>query len=450
MKIRHALLTVLATAVSSGALLIGANAGDAFIDVGKQEPITIAIQASPWYKGFETIVGLYQKQTGNKVNLDVTPFNGLLEKARNAVRSSESAYDLVNLDSTWTTEFYESGYLKPLTEIDPGFALPKEAIACGDTAYWNAEKRWRTADGGTLMTVGPNCQTHLLYYRKDLFDKQGISPPKTYDDVVAACQKLQQRPKLYGFVTRGERGDAVRFDWMPFMLGYGAKIVADPENGDFTVTLNSPEAKMALDKFVEVAKACGPENAAAIAQADVIQLMSVGRAAMAQAVMAAYPSFQDPNKSRVVGQVSTAIDPSPVGKNPGVVLAGWNLGIPKNLPEGRQKAALAFLKWFMTKDAQLAYAEAGAVPVRTDVIAELAKDPKYAWLGTYLEGLKYAQPVLGFVEGPAVGDVMGLKLNQALLGQLSSAAALNDAATEIHSLLEKSGRKTGTLPPLAN
>ena len=84
-----------------------ARAQPAFADVGAQPPITILINSSPWYAGFEKAVELYEKQTGNKVKLDVTPYGGMLEKARNAVRGARSPYDLINLDTQWTIEFYE-------------------------------------------------------------------------------------------------------------------------------------------------------------------------------------------------------------------------------------------------------------------------------------------------------------------------------------------------------
>ena len=47
-------------------------------------PITIHINASPWYGGFEGLVLQYEKDTGNKVILDKIPYPGMLEKARNA------------------------------------------------------------------------------------------------------------------------------------------------------------------------------------------------------------------------------------------------------------------------------------------------------------------------------------------------------------------------------
>ena len=115
----------------------------------------------------------------------------------------------------------------------------------------------------------------------------------------------------------------------------------------------------------------------------------------------------------------------------------------------RKKAALAFAKWFMSYDAQYAFAKAGGIPNRSDVLAsDLAKDPNYRWMPAYLETLKTAKQELGYQEGPQVEQVLGLRLNQALIGETSSGKALNAAAKEIEDLFRKSGRKTGSLPPL--
>lgn len=336
----------------------------------------------------------------------------------------------------------------PLDQIEPGYALPKQVLTCGNSYFWNAAKQFRTPNGGLLMAIPPNCNTHVLVWRKDLFDQAGLPAPRTYDDVLNACAKLQSPPRLYGFVTRGERGNGIRFDWMPFMLGYGAHVVADAENGDFTVTINSPAAKQALDKFIEIMKRCAPPNAGSIGQADVIQLMAVGKVAMAEVVIAAWSGLQDPNKSMVAGKVAAAVNPAPVGHPPGVVIGNWHFAIPKNIPEARQKADMAFFKWFLTKDAQMAYAEAGGIPVRSDVLSELATQPKFAWMAAYNDSMKIGQQVLGYVEGPAVEQVLGLRLNQALIGEMTSAQALNAAAKEIRDVFARSGRKTGLLPPL--
>ena len=451
MKLSH--IRRMSLSAAAAALFAGspALAQDSFLDVGQQEPITILINASPWYNGFENVVELYEEQTGNVVNLEVTPFDGMLEKARSAVRSSgTSPLDLININSTWTVEFYKGGFLSPLNEIDPEFKVPAEVYSLDDAGCWDEAKEFRTCETGKLMGYAPNGNVQLFYYRDDVYREKGLKVPTTFDEVLANCKALHNPPESYGYLQRGEKGDPIQYDWMAYMLAYGAKVEADPENGDYTVTINSPEAKAALDKYIEIGRACGPENHGTLGQGDLIQLMQTGKGMQAHAVVASFPNFDNPQKSAVVGKINAAMLPraTPEG-DPGVAIGSWVLAIPKNASEAGKKGAMAFSKWFLTEEAQYAYAEGGGIPVREDTFNSDLKDkPEFRWMSAYQEEIPFGQQLFGYAEGPAVQQVLGLKLNQALIGELSSAAALNQAAEEIHAIFQKSGRKTGMLPLL--
>jgi multiple sugar transport system substrate-binding protein len=438
------LLAVIALAAAAPSL-----AQKTFLDVGKQADITVLVGSTPWYPAFEKAVGLYEQQTGNHIKLDVTPFGNILEKAHNPVRSGQSPYGLMTLDTQWTIEFYEGGFLSPLTDIDAAFVMPKEVLAYGDSGYWNAQKRWRTADGGKLMAYTVLGNVQLLYFRGDLLKQAGIAPPATWNDVLAACTKLAKPPATYGFVARGEKGNGIRYDWQSVMLAEGAQVVKNPEAGDYTVTINSPQAKAALDLYIELLKRCGPPNFGSLGQGDVIQLLATGKAPLGDVVTAAFASFEDPNKSAVVGKLETAPLPSGAGGARGAVIGNWNAVVPKNAPDAQKKAALAFSRWFLTYDAQRAFAEAGGIPNRSDVYtSDLAKNPKYRWMPAYLETQQFARQELGYAEGAQVEQILGLRLNQALIGEMSSGKALNSAAAEIEALFRKNGRRTGVLAPL--
>jgi len=420
-----------------------------FADVGKQPPITVLVASTPWYPAFEKAVQLYEEQTGNQVKLDTTPFGGMLEKARNAVRGQRSPYELLTLDTQWTIEFYDGGFVSPLKEIDAAFEVPKEVLSYGDSGWWNAQAKWRTPDGGKLMAYTVLGNVQLYYYRPDLLKQAGVTPPKTWQDVLAACTKLTQAPQQYGFVARGERGNGIRYDWNSVMLAEGGAVVKDPAHGDYTVTVNSPQVKGALDLYIDLLKRCGPSNYGSLGQGDVIQLLATGKAAQGDVVTAAFASFEDPSKSAVVGKLETLPLPQGRSGSGGAVIGNWNAMIPKNLPDAQKKAALAFSRWFLTYDAQRAFAEAGGIPNRSDVFtSDLAKQPKFRWMPAYLETMKFARQELGYAEGAQVEQVLGLRLNQALIGEASSGKALNTAAKEIEEIFRKGGRKTGSLPPL--
>jgi multiple sugar transport system substrate-binding protein len=439
-------LFVATLAAGLAAAAVPSAAQTPFADVGKHPEISILINSSPWFGGFEKVVDLYEKQTGNKIKLDVTPYGGMLEKARNAVRAATSPYDILNLDALWTIEFYEGGFLKPLNEIDANFALPAEVLTFEDSNYWNAQRRWRTRDGGKLMGYSPNGNIHVLYYRADLLKEAGLEPPKTWDDVGAICQKLHRPPGMYGFVTRGEKGNPIRYDWTPFMQGAGASIVRNPQDGDYTVTINSPQAKQALDRFIALQKSCAPPNVGVIGQGDVIQLLATGRAAQGLAVIAAWPTFDDRQKSAVVGKINTAVVPAFPGRNPGVAIGNWVFTTPNNTSAERQRATIAFSRWFLTAGAQRAYAEGGGIPVRSDTFAsDLASRPEFRWMKAYLDSQPFARQELGYAEGAQVEAALGLRLNQALIGEMSSGRALNTVAREIEEIFRRNGRRTGQL-----
>jgi multiple sugar transport system substrate-binding protein len=437
-----ALMVVLATLVPCGA------GTKTFLDVGKQQPITILIHQSPWYAGFEQVVKLYEEQTGNKVNLDVNPWSGVLEKARNAVRGGESPYDIVNLDAFVVVEFYAGGFLAPLNDIDPGFKLPPEVFEMNDTMYWNEKTRW-TDRNGKLMTFSPNGNVQFLYYRADLYEKAGLKPPDTWDDVIEACKKLHNPPNLYCIALGAEKGSRVSVDFKTVMGGFGGSVEKDPAKGDFTVTINSPEVKKALDLYKELLTKYGPQDIGSIGQGQLIQYMVTGKAANAIIATAAWPNMDDPKQSQVVDKVNVTLIPMPKGGQRSVILGNWLMGVPQNIPDARKKAAIAFAKWFLTYDAQYKYAEFRAVPVRKDVLSsDLAKDKRFRWFETYAKLMPVAKNYHMYAEGPQIDQVLGLRLNQALIGQMSTGSALNTAAEEIYRIFEKGGRKTGMLPKL--
>ncbi|MBX9454658.1 MAG: extracellular solute-binding protein [Rhizobium sp.] len=451
MSLKHRTRALFSAAALSFIAAGAASAQDSFLDVGKHEPITILINASPWYNGFEKVVDLYSEQTGNEVNLEVTPFDGMLEKARSAVRSGgKSPLDLININSISTVEFYEGGFLQPLNEIDPEFKLDPEVLTLNDAGCWDDAKKFRTCGTGKLMGFAPNGNVQLFYYRKDVFDEKGLKVPTTFDEVLANCKVLQNPPETYGYLQRGEKGDSIYYDFMAYMLSYGGNVEKDAANGDYSVVINSPEVKQALDKYIEVAKACGPENHATLGQGDLIQLMQTGKGMQAHAVVAAFPNFDNPQKSAVVEKVYAAVLPkASADANPGVSIGSWVFAVPKNASDEGKKGAIAFSKWFLTYKAQYAYAEGGGIPVRSDVFESDLKDQvKFRWMTPYLEEMKFGRQLLGYREGPAINQILGLRLNQALIGELSPAAALNRAAEDIHALFEKNGRKTGMLSPL--
>ena len=146
----------------------------------------------------------------------------MLEKARNAVRSGQEPVRPHDRSTrSGRSSSTRAASSRRSRRSIPSFDLPKEVLSYGDSGYWNAQKRWRTADGGKLMAYTVLGNVQLLYYRADVLKQAGIAPPKTWNDVLAACTKLNEPPKTYGFVVRGEKGNGIRYDWHSVHAGRG-------------------------------------------------------------------------------------------------------------------------------------------------------------------------------------------------------------------------------------
>jgi multiple sugar transport system substrate-binding protein len=438
----------LSVVLTAFAALVGTTAASA--QSGKLAPITIVINQSPWFAGFSKTVEAYEKETGNKVNLDVNPFAGSAEKQRNSVRAKEGQFDVLVMNALWLAEMYHGGFLMPLNEIDPAYKSDPQLISYDDTAFWDAKSKTNSAKTGVPYGVPINGNIGVLYYRADLYEKAGLKVPQTWDELIANAAKLHNPPTVYGFVPRGARSASdISYDWMPYLHSHNGAIFKDEKAGDFTVTINSPEAKKALDVYVTLATKSGPPNPGSYGQAQVIQALVTGKAAHATPVIAAWPQMDDPTKSAVVGKINVAPLPHAPGAQSTPTLGHFIGAIPKNIPKERQVAALAFLKWFGSLAGQTIYAQTGQPPVRRDVYdLPFMKTPAFRWANAVATSSPNARMMYTVPEGPQIVSILELRLNQAVIGEKTSTDALNTMAVEIEALMKKSGYKTGRLPDL--
>ena len=95
--------------------------------------------------------------------------------------------------------------------------------------------RYRHAPGEGLRRPA-SVSPWPLITRMDLLDAAKVDPPKTWDELIEVCKKLQKPPKLTGFgMCLGLHTDADH-NIMDMIWGYGGKLV---EADDKTVALNS-------------------------------------------------------------------------------------------------------------------------------------------------------------------------------------------------------------------
>ncbi|WP_321336267.1 sugar ABC transporter substrate-binding protein [uncultured Cohaesibacter sp.] len=415
-----------------------------------ETPITIVINQSPWFPGFQSVVELYEETTGNTVDLDVNPFAGSLEKQRTAVRTDQSPFDLLIMNAGFFVEFYKGGFLDPLTDIDPDFKLSADIYDFDESVCWDATSMSVTCGGdGKLLSVPVNPNILILHYRSDLYEEKGLKVPKNWDELMANAKVLNDPPRMYGISQRGQRGAFdVTYDVFPYIWSFGGGIFKDQKAGDFTITINSPETLAGMETYIKLAREVGHPSTAGQTQTNVIQNMATGKAGHIMSVLS--PGlFDDPNQSAVVNKVNYAPTLASKDHEAATPLGHWLAGVPKNVPDDHKKAALAFLNWFQSQEAQEAYARAGSAPVSRAVLeGPMSDTQEFRWMKAMAKAIPTAKLTFLIPESSQVLAVTELRLNEAIGGQLELKDALNTAAKEIAEIMSNAGYDAPTLPDL--
>lgn len=301
---------------------------------------------------------------------------------------------------------------------------------------WDPEVGYST-EAGTLYGLPINGNIQLFFYRADLLEEAGFAPPRTWDEVEEIAQALHRSPYPYGYAIRSAPPD---WELQSMLHGYGGGIIRlDESTGEWEVILHHPESLEGFRMWLNLGINYGPPNYANIGQADLIRLMASGRLVMTTIAAAGAPDLFNRETSAVADTVRAIPVPGGTPELQSTMSGIWVMGIPANLPAERQRAALAFLEWALTMEAQLYYAESGAIPVRQDVFEELGQRPGFEWMAAMSASTPFIKAQPRLPETPQILEVLNRRAGEALIGELGPEEAMREAAREIHAILEKAG-----------
>ncbi|HEX6608426.1 MAG TPA: extracellular solute-binding protein [Chloroflexia bacterium] len=121
---------------------------------------------------------------------------------------------------------------------------------------------------------------NILYYNKKLFDELSIQPPQTFEDLVAACDKIKSsKPDMtcLGLGSKEKWGDAFVFDSILLQEG-GADNYVKLYKGEIDVT-SDKVYRSALEKFQKLAPYVNSDHAG-LTWDQAVALVGSGKAAM--------------------------------------------------------------------------------------------------------------------------------------------------------------------------
>ena len=237
----HATALVLAASLALTACGGGGDASDtsqsaqavsqADIDKAMQTPTEITFWT--WVPDIQKEVNLFQKKyPAIKVNV-VNAGQGEPQytKLRTALKAGTGAPDAAQIEFQYIPTFSITDSLLDLR--------PYGADALKDKFVdWT----WKQVSGsdGQVWGIPQDTGPMGMLYRQDIFDKYGITPPKTWDEFAAAARKLHAAAPGVSMTNLASNQNGV---WMGLLWQAGAKPFTTTGKDSVKVSLNDETAK---------------------------------------------------------------------------------------------------------------------------------------------------------------------------------------------------------------
>lgn len=347
------------------------------------------------------------------IDIESLTFDQMRDKLVSSFQSPDPAYDLIVADNPWMVDFAQAGFLEPLDErID--------STTDYDAAdFFTPLTDITTVDDVRYGVPFYNYALGYLYNTAD-YEAAGLQVPTTLDELVSNVTTLKIADRA-GIAMQPQRGYKIFEEWANWLFAAGGSIYDDEGN----ITLDTPEAKAALEAYIDAYQNAAPANSLNWAFDEAFRSVSSGEAASMISYNWNLPALNDPAGASgdLAGQFKLA--PMPGGKQ---VLGAWSWAIPSN--SGAPDAAWAFASWITSKAVDVERVSAGGAAIRESTLDDPAV-LEYGFGADYYEAVKQilsdAAPLSQGAGGEEMIQAVGTELNEAVAGTKSVEEALRDA-----------------------
>ena len=404
--------------------------------------IVINWPAHAFYDAATKLIPEFTKETGIKVEVDKVEYMRMRDKQSLEMSKPKGDYDLISYVCMWKNEYVFKGLLAPLAPFftnpgladptyDPGDLVPAYLATTGMVG---GKKGYLPGPTAALYGVPFGSETSIFAYRKDIFDKHGLKPPKTYDEMLKLAATIRQKePSMYGVTMRGEAGHQVQHAWLNHLTPYGGEAFDDKWEPAFH---KEPSIK-AIKAMVQIVKT-GPPGISTFAFGAMADAFLLGHATMFLDATAICGMVRNPNVSKVQGKVAYALHPKAVKHS--TETGGFGIAIPAN--STKKEAAFLFMQWMTSKAADRKIAKLGGMPNRISTLKDPELQKELPEFSAILENLKYANPDWRPIipEWPEISmQHVGIALHEAITGKKTPEKAMSDVVEPVRKIMEKAG-----------
>lgn len=301
---------------------------------GEEITFVICCQAAAQFQAWRASTVEFTNLTGIEVRFTDDPLDGLREKLITESVSNPGSWDVALYFDTWLPDIAQ--YLEPLENVMT-VDLSDYPAATADLGIWE----------DTIYGIPARSHVMMLYYRKDVFDQLGLTPPGTQDELLATAKLISESDLgIEGFtVNYGKQPSISPLPWINFVMANGGAIF----NEDGTPNFASPEAIAAATTYRDLAQ-YAPSGAVAYNEGDNRTAFAQGGAAMTLAWSWAMEIFNNPTLAAegVLGNVGyTAVIPG-VSAPGNPIAMSWPVGISAS--SEKKGAAAEWVKWMTNQE----------------------------------------------------------------------------------------------------
>lgn len=210
-----------------------------------------------------------------------------------AAAGGKSTYDIILSSGGNVQELADLNALYPMDEL---MAKYNDQYAIDDIVGWSD-----ATFEGQIYAIPIENNAEFFFYRADLWEKHGLKEPATWDDVIAACGVLEAEESIDipGTLTlyAGWAWD-LEFNQM---LGSQGVYYLDKNNMPL---FNGPEGVAAVEKIMEVGKACNKEEGMTYSIDDSEISMETGGQAFSFTWASRGANMDNPEKSQFIGGIN--------------------------------------------------------------------------------------------------------------------------------------------------
>ncbi|NKM23144.1 ABC transporter substrate-binding protein [Rhizobium laguerreae] len=303
-------------------------------------------------------LAIFEKDTGNQVKLVTMPSSSSeqFSQYRLWLAAGNKDLDVYQTDVIWAPQLADQFVdLKEAAKDVVGQFFP--SIIASQTV------------NGRLVALPLFTDAPALFYRKDLLEKYGKQPPKTWDEMAATAKEIQDKERqagqkdLWGYVFQGNSYEGLTCNGLEWVKSSGGGQIVEP---DGTISINNEKAAAALERAKGWIGTISPPGVLAYQEEESRGVWQTGNAVFMRNWPYAY-SLGNGADSAVKGKFDVMTLPvAAVGDKPSSTLGGWNLAVSKY--SEKQEAAIALVKFLASKDVQKARAiELSNLPTLTDI-----------------------------------------------------------------------------------